>query len=160
MKKIFITASIVFTLGFGLQAQDIEVIKFNDLDRLITEKSDEYRIFNFWATWCKPCIAELPYFEEINRDFKDDVKVYLISMDFSEDLDTKVSGFVQKKNLQSIIKLLDETDYNSFIDRVSEQWSGAIPATLFVDSRNGNQKFHEGEFTREELRREVDQFIN
>ena len=142
-----------------LSAQDIEVIKFQELDRLINEDSKEIRVFNFWATWCKPCIAELPYFEEINAKHGGDIKVYLISLDFVEDLNSKVISFVQRKKLQSIIKLLDETDYNSFIDKVSTDWSGAIPATLFVDSRNGRQKFYEGEFTRDELNEEFNQFM-
>ena len=71
--------------------------------------------------------------------------------DFVEDLDTKVKNFVEKKRLKSELKLLDETDYNSFIDKISEEWSGAIPATLFVDNRTGNKKFHEGEFEENEL---------
>ena len=93
MKKSFFI--LLFLSGFYAQAQNIEVIKFSDLDRLIKEKSSEHRIFNFWATWCKPCIAELPYFEEVNKKYGDKVKVYLISLDFVEDLNSKVSSLGQ-----------------------------------------------------------------
>ena len=151
---------ILLFIVFQAKGQEVEVIKFTDLDRLIHEKSNEVRVFNFWATWCRPCIAELPYFEAMNKEYSDDVKVYLISLDFVEDLNTKVISFVERRKLQSIIKLLDETDYNSFIDKVSEEWSGAIPATLFVDNNNGRQKFHEGEFTRDQLNKTINQFVN
>jgi len=86
--------------------------------------------------------------------------VYLVSFDFVEELETKVTAFVQKKDLQSEIRLLDETDYNSFIDKVNEDWSGAIPATLFVDNRNGRKEFYEGQFEQGELNARFNNFID
>ena len=150
--------SLIFT--FRVTAQDIEIIKFSDLDKLIKEQKDEYRIFNFWATCCNPCIVELHYFEELNQRYNGKLTVYLISFDFVEELETKVELFVQKKKLQSEIRLLDETDYTTFIDKVSEEWSGAIPATLFVDSRNGRKEFFEGEFEEGDLWAKFHQFID
>ncbi len=152
MDKKHLAASLfALFFAFNTTAQNVEVIKFKDLDRLINERKDEYRIFNFWATWCKPCIVELQYFEKLRENYKGNLTVYLISFDFVEELETKVKPFAQEKKLQSEIKLLDETDYNSFIDKISEEWSGAIPATLFVDNRNGNKEFYEGELEEKDL---------
>ena len=147
-------------MGAQTRAQQVEVIKFDELNRLITERDEEIRIFNFWATWCKPCVVELPYFEKLAATHPEPLTVYLISLDFVEELDSKVKPFILKKNLQSEIKLLDETDYNAFIDRVSEDWSGAIPATLFVDARNGRKAFYEGEIEERELREKFQAFID
>lgn len=142
-------------------AQNVEVIQYPDLDDLIYKKSDEIKVINFWATWCKPCVAEIPHFEAVNQKYKDEgLKVYLISFDFPSQLDKKVKKFINKKNIKSIVKLLDETDYNAFIDKVDNSWSGAIPATLIVDGRTGRRSFYEKSFSLEELETEIQKFLN
>jgi len=151
---------LLYTSVNSINAQQIEVIRFQDLEQLINQKKESYSVFNFWATWCQPCVAELPYFETLGDRYKDQITVYLISFDFVEDLDTKVKNFVAKRKLKSELKLLNETDYNSFIDKVSEEWSGAIPATLFVDNRTGKKRFYEGEFKENELEETLKEFMN
>lgn len=90
---------------------------------------------NFWATWCKPCVAELPDFEKINNEYKTKkVKVLLVSMDFREDMKKRVIPFLKKNKYTTETVLLDETD-GSFIDKISKDWSGAIPGTLFIKNQ-------------------------
>ncbi len=133
-------------------AQDIRVIKYPELLQMIDEPSEKTRVFNFWATWCGPCVKELPEFEALNGKFQNQgLEVILISFDFVEQLDNKVKAFVSKKGLKSKIYLLDETDYNAFIDLVDPSWSGALPATLMVDSRRNKKIFLEKEFHPGEL---------
>ena len=146
-----------FVLGMGLftltslplQAQSVEVIKFPELENIINKPADKVKVINFWATWCRPCMKELPYFEAAQKERAEELQVYLISLDDVEKLDSRVQPLVERKNMSSIVKLLDETDYNAFIDKVDPRWSGAIPATLviFGDER----RFVEGEMTEEEL---------
>ena len=131
----------------GTNAQELKVVKYEEVERLMSTQTSELKVFNFWATWCGPCIKELPYFESANN--RPDVDVYLVSLDFPEDKD-KVIRFMQKKNLQSDVILLNEKDYDSYMGKVDEDWSGAIPATLFVQS-NGKKHFFEKPFTKEEL---------
>ncbi len=93
-------------------------------------KSDtNLNVVNFWATWCKPCIEELPYFEQLNEE---GINVTLVSLDFHKNIESKVLPFVSKRDLKSNIVVLSDTNYNLWIDKISEDWSGAIPATLFV----------------------------
>jgi thiol-disulfide isomerase/thioredoxin len=131
------------------------------MENLIQEKTSKTRIINFWATWCKPCIEELPYFEAINRDpdYKN-FEVILISLDFVEDLDSKVKTFVDNKDIKSTIKLLDNVDYNSWIDKVDPSWSGAIPATLVINSRFDKRNFFEKQFKDNELENMLKDFEN
>jgi len=84
----------------------------------------------------------------------------LVSVDFVEDIDTRVKDFVKKKNLQSNLYLWDETDFNSFIDKIDPGWSGAIPATLMIDYRNDKRYFYEKEFKVGELEKAYLNFIN
>ncbi len=141
--------AILFTLTISVaNAQQVETIKFEDLEQLMTQHSEEYLVVNFWATWCKPCIQELPEFEELNKSGR--AKVYLVSLDFVEELE-KVQRFVEKKGLTSEILLLDDMNYDSFIPKVSEEWTGAIPATLMIDSKEMKTAFYEKQFHEGEL---------
>ena len=147
--------SIVFLfLLFSLLArsQTVEVIKYEDLEKIVNEKSDDVQVINFWATWCRPCIKELPYFEAVNEAYEGKgVRVILVSFDFVEDLETKVIPFVNKREISAAVKLLDETDYNAFIDKIDPSWSGAIPATLIINHKTGERSFYEKEFAQKEL---------
>ena len=129
--------------------QQAEVIKFDALKQLMNTNSGKVQVINFWATWCGPCIKELPHFETLNAT-NSAVDVTLISLDFSEKLD-RVNNFITKRNLQSKVLLLDEIDYNSWIDRVDPSWTGAIPATLIINHKTGQRKFVERELKEGEL---------
>ncbi|MEM9326359.1 MAG: TlpA disulfide reductase family protein [Bacteroidota bacterium] len=143
-------------LSFGLtQAQEVKVIKYPTLASEM-DQFDGLTVVNFWATWCGPCIKELPYFEEANE--LDNVRVLLVSLDFPDEQE-KVKRFVSKKGLDSEIMLLDEKDYDAYMSKVDPSWSGAIPATLMVES-NGRKHFYEKAFEREQLFAQINKFIN
>lgn len=140
----FLLLTLLFTSS-AINSPVVRVVKFDALEHLMTRNSEKVEIINFWATWCRPCIKELPYFQEVQNRMADQVNVTLISLDFVDVLNQKVIPFVEKRNLTPQVLLLDEIDYNSWIDKVDPSWSGAIPATLFINHQTGERKFHEGE---------------
>jgi thiol-disulfide isomerase/thioredoxin len=144
MKKIFL---LLFTfISFNTFAQQGEIIKLADLLKRLELKSDNIQVINFWATWCAPCVKELPLFEKLNAEHRPNVKVTLVSMDL--DLDPspdKVYKFINRKNIQSEVLLLNETDSNSWINKIEKQWSGALPATIVINQHTGQRKFVEKE---------------
>ena len=147
----------LFIVSFTGYSQNVSVIKITDFEKRIQNNSDTTYILNFWATWCVPCVKELPEFDSINTVYKNtNVKVVLISMDFKEDLTTKLLPFIKKKNIKSEVLLLDETNGNYFIPKVSEQWSGAVPATLIVNNKFKINHFFEKKLTYEFLKSEID----
>ena len=151
---------LLLILGLESQAQEVEVIKFDQLETLIQTPANQIRIFNFWATWCKPCLEEMPYFEAVTQTYDpSEVKVYLISLDFKSQLDSKLKPFVKSKGIKSEVKLLDETDFDSFINKIDPRWSGAIPATLVLN-RNGQKHFFEKQFHAGELQQVIKQVTN
>jgi thiol-disulfide isomerase/thioredoxin len=150
MRKIGLIV-FVFFCACQVRAQQVEVVKFDRLQNVIDSKTDKIQVINFWATWCAPCVKELPLFEKLNAD-KKDVKVTLINLDFA-DKEKKVELFLSKKKMTTEVLLLDEIDYNTWIDKVDQSWGGAIPATLIINPKNGKRKFIERELQEGELQK-------
>ena len=141
-------------------SQQVAVVKWPDVQKILNQKSDTTYILNFWATWCKPCVAELPYFEQIQQDYRTkNIKIVLISMDFVTELTTKVVPFVKKRQIKSKVWLLNEPDANSWIDKVSPQWSGAIPATLIFNNFGKKKAFFEQKLDYNQLVKEINNFL-
>jgi thiol-disulfide isomerase/thioredoxin len=135
--------------------QTAEIVKFNVLRNLIDKPSGQIQVINFWATWCAPCVKELPYFEILDST-KSNISVTLINLDFADKLD-KVNAFIARKSIKSKVLLLDEIDYNSWIDEVDKSWSGAIPATLIINPSNGKRKFVEASLKEGDLERLIEE---
>jgi len=136
---------------------DIEVYNFEEFERFLKEEQDQIYVINFWATWCKPCIQELPYFEAAQNKHKD-VRVILVSLDFPNKLQSQLIPFVKKNSIQSQVILLDDPHENEWIPKVDSTWSGAIPATLMV--KGSKRKFYERSFNEKELENEILNFKN
>ena len=135
------------------------VVDYASLEPMLTKKNDTTYVVNFWATWCRPCIKELPYFEEIRENYSEEkVKVLLVSLDFPDKIKAQVIPFIQKNNIKSEVILLDDADANNWIPKVSEEWSGAIPATIIY--KNNERKFYEQSFTYQELKNEIESIIH
>jgi thiol-disulfide isomerase/thioredoxin len=157
MKNINKLSIAVLLLAFAhLNAQKPAVYKISDLTKRIFNSSDTTYIVNFWATWCKPCVAELPEFEKIHNEYKTKkVKVLLVSMDFKEELDKRLKTFLDKNKYTAEVILLDEVNGNDFINKISESWSGAIPATLITRKNRSDDRFFEKKLTYEILAEQI-----
>lgn len=149
MKYIFLIIIFQILIYDPLYSQEVQVIKFETLEKMMEPNAKKVKVFNFWATWCKPCIKEMPYFEGLHENHEQ-ADVNLISFDFPDQLDSRLKPFVARKNIQSNVFLLDETDFNAFIDKIHPDWSGSLPATLMI---NGSDEifFKEGAIEKTEL---------
>lgn len=136
----------------------VKSLNYEGLKPLLEKNDDKVYVVNFWATWCAPCVKELPYFEKIGEEYKDkNVEVLLVSLDFPNQVDKKLIPFINQKQLQSEVVLLDDTNENVWINAIDESWSGALPATLIYS--NKNRKFYEQSFDYETLKNELKTFL-
>jgi thiol-disulfide isomerase/thioredoxin len=132
---------------------------FEALEPIFRFENDTTYVINFWATWCAPCIKELPYLEAYSQEMQaEKVRVILVSLDFPGQLESKLRPFVQKQQLKSEVMVLLDGKYNNWIDKVSPDWSGAIPATLIY--KGGRNYLEADPFENiDELREVVEPFL-
>ncbi|TCC90546.1 TlpA family protein disulfide reductase [Pedobacter frigiditerrae] len=135
---------------FSFANAQVKLLTLSELDKRVAKGKDTTYVINFWATWCAPCVAELPNFERLKKEYyKTPVKVILVSMDFKSKLKSDVIPFVKKHRLKSEVYVVDEKDQQAFIEKVDKNWSGAIPATLIA--ARTRRLFFEKEFANNEL---------
>ncbi|MEZ4900761.1 MAG: TlpA disulfide reductase family protein [Spirosomataceae bacterium] len=160
MKSIITCLIVLLIVNTIIRAQQVKIVKWPEVQAILTQQSDTTYIVNFWATWCKPCVAELPYFEKIQEEYQTkNIKILLISMDFASEFTTRVVPFVAHKKLISKVWVLNEPDANSWIDKVNSSWSGAIPATLIFNNFKKKSSFFEQKLEYNQLVQEVGRFL-
>ena len=136
-----------------------EIVDFDGLKPYLNKKNDTTYVINFWATWCAPCVKELPYFEYLQDNYKSKpVEVLLVSLDFPNQYEKKLVPFLKDKNIRSKVIALDDVDQNKWINGINQDWDGAIPVTLIYNKNKG--VFYKQSFSYEELEQEVKTFIN
>ena len=141
------------------QQNDPRVVNFEEFESYLSNTSDTTYIINFWATWCKPCVEELPYFENIARDYSEKpVKVLLVSMDFENQIEKRVVPFIEEEKIKSEVVVLVEPNANAWIDKVDPRWSGAIPATIIY--RADQRSFYGDQFASyDELKSIIESYL-
>lgn len=150
--KSFLTAAILICVFcFSAQAQHIPSYS---ADKLMARpgNNDTTYIINFWATWCGPCVKELPQFTELQSRFKGQkVKVLLVSFDFPDSYPAKLETYIEKKKLEPEVVWFNETNANEFIPKIDNSWSGALPGTMIINRRARYKVFLERMVTADEI---------
>jgi len=160
MKKLII----IFICFYSLPtfSQEIKSVKITDLEKIITESKSPL-IVSMWATWCKPCLEELPYFlEEVKKrnEKNDSIQILLVSLDFKEDYPSGIRSFAKKRKIDAPIVWLDETNADYFCPKIDQKWSGGIPATLFINNRTGYRNFIEEKIKHDDFKEDIKKVLN
>ncbi|MFT3751399.1 MAG: TlpA disulfide reductase family protein [Paludibacter sp.] len=139
----------------------MKIVKFTNLEAIIKNNGNKLLVINFWATWCKPCVEELPGFMEVNKMYANNpgFKMILVSLDVAKESETKVRPFILKNKINTEVYLLDDNKrMNEWIPAIDKNWSGAIPATVFY--RNGKKlEFIENKMHKNELIQIISKYL-
>lgn len=152
MYQYIVIFFLIVSSALGLQSQNIRKVNFDVFEKELKEDISNTYIVNFWATWCKPCVEELPEFEKLTEHYShSNVKVILVNLDYTSKLESLVVPLLQRKNIKSSVYHLLDTDPNLWIDRVEKKWGGALPATIIYKSGMKTIYFTEGKITFDEI---------
>ncbi len=155
LKGIITTVAMICCLQ--VSAQKVDLITIDQLNARVAQGHDTTYLINFWATWCVPCVQELPNFEKLSREHENEkLKVLLINVDFKSKINSSVIPFLKKNKIQNEVFFLNEPDPQAYINRIDSSWSGAIPATVIV--KENRHSFFEKDFTYAELLNEYKKF--
>ncbi|NJB35937.1 TlpA family protein disulfide reductase [Croceivirga sp. JEA036] len=142
-KKDEVTNNLEKNEDFG-EGVGFPIYNFEGLKPLLHKEDDKTYIINFWATWCKPCIAELPDFEKVYLEQKENnVELILVSLDMPNMWKKRLVPFVEEHKLKGRVVILDDTKMNDWMPQVNENWGGGIPATL-IYNKDKRLFFEEG----------------
>lgn len=149
--------AVAITLIAGMaHAQHIATYNADQLMSRVRASKDTFYVINFWATWCGPCVRELPEFDKLPANVNGKpVKVLLVSLDFKKDYPAKVQNFINNKKLKHEVVWFTETNANEFIPKISNEWQGSIPATLLVYGNKGYTNFYEGMIKSKTLTKDI-----
>lgn len=142
-----------------ISAQEIKTYNFNELEPIFHYQNDTTYVINFWAMWCKPCVKELPEFEDIRKDYSNKkVKVILISLDFGKNVEDRLVSFLKRKNINAEVVLLDDPDADTWIGKVDKDWDGALPATVIY--KKNERTVYTRQVSYKELARSINKMNN
>lgn len=155
MKKI-IFCTILFFVCVVTQSQVIAKWKITDFEKYVSTAKENVLVINFWATFCKPCVAEIPNFiSTVKKHSADSVKLMLVSLDLKSEYPKKIMAFASKRKFKTNIAWLNETDADYFCPKVDAKWSGSIPSTLFINKQTGYHAFFEEELSAKEFEKQL-----
>ncbi|HTL56693.1 MAG TPA: redoxin domain-containing protein [Candidatus Limnocylindrales bacterium] len=103
------------------------------LKALRANDSGKFRLVNFWATWCAPCVAEFHEFITINRMYRHrDFELVTVSLN-RPDEQTQVVEFLKKKQASCRNLIFGSTEREKLIDAFDPDWQGAVPYTVLIN---------------------------
>jgi hypothetical protein len=152
MKRPFLLL-LVLLLCLATAAQTIPAWKTPDLDRYL-RSAKRPLVLNLWATFCQPCVEEIPYFQTAlgikagpqgKAAPPGKADLLLLSLDMKGDYPAKIAAFARRHGFRAPIAWLSETDADVYGPVIDSTWTGALPASIFYNPITGYRKFYAGQ---------------
>lgn len=153
MKKVLLFLILAFASLYSVAQSStgfIKKVKIKDVKAMM-DTSTMPMIVNFWASWCGPCVREIPYFDSLIAAQKRPVKFLLVSLDFASSYPKELSAFVKKQGYKGEVVFLNEFNADYFCPVIDKRWTGAIPASVFINNKKHYKQFYMDQLTREKL---------
>lgn len=142
-----------------VHAQEIKKVNITDVVNIM-DTSTVPTIINFWATWCGPCVQEIPWFEKLVNEMQGyNIKLILVSLDFKTAYPSDIASFVKKRNFKSTIVWLNETDADFYCPLIDKKWNGNIPVSIMVNNKTKFKEFYNSQIPEPRLRQELQRLV-
>jgi thiol-disulfide isomerase/thioredoxin len=112
----------------------LEEIGTEGIEELVRQKPKKLRLINVWATWCGPCITEFPELVEINLMYRHRGYEFISISADKLSIKPVVLEFLKAIHASSRNYIFNGTDKYALIEAVDENWQGALPYTLLINS--------------------------
>jgi len=132
---------------------DVPLLNAEIFHSLVEKHRGKVLFINTWATWCVPCKEEFPDLVRLKDYYRDSDVVFIgISVDFPDEIESKVKPFLYSQQINFPIYVQDFKDPTNLIDLLNTSWRGAVPATFIYDKLGVQQAFLLGKHSFDEFR--------
>lgn len=156
MFRILIILTLIHLDASFSYSQKIESWTVDQLKNQIIQSKENVVVINFWATYCKPCIEEIPGLINVVRTHKDSVILIMVSVDGNSVYPKKLTSFIKKHHYEAIFAWLNEKDANYFCPKIDSGWGGSIPATIIINQKKGLRKLIESPMSEVEFKEQLE----
>lgn len=134
------------------ELKPVDVVDAAGVKKLLEGARGKVAVMNFWATWCPPCVEEMPYFVQLYNSYNGKgVELISISGDGKENLDSAVRSFQKDRSLPFAIHVISEQSPEALDAVLTKELTGALPETLIYDKDGKLAKQFEGPVTQQQL---------
>jgi thiol-disulfide isomerase/thioredoxin len=166
IRQILIYA-VIFSFIIFIQPQysqpaniKIDEINLDELAEIINNRDGKALLINIWATWCIPCREEFPDLIKLTDQYEGKIDVVGISIDYPDELESKVYPFLNKFQINFTNYISSEKDAEKFINFLNIKWNGALPASFIYDTEGKQVKLFVGKKSFEKFEEVVLEYTN
>ena len=167
--RLALAAMALLVASFAVHANDNQTVPLTAIDanglRAVLDEAwandDSVLLVNFWATWCKPCLEEIPLFMELEKTYgPQGFKLIAVSLDELETLETTVTPFMQKWFPEFRSYISSEYDMDDVVSVVDNGWNEVLP-TSYLFARDGSlDERLQGQFAAEEFSSKINALLS
>ena len=142
-----------------VSAAKLQAVDEAAYQKLIASNKGKVVLVNFWATWCKPCRAEMPALVKLEAQLRaKGLKLITVSAD-DEDKETQAEAFIAQTGVPAPAYIRKAKDDDKFINFVDPKWSGALPASILYDKNGKRVKSFIGETPMKDLEAAIQKLL-
>jgi thiol-disulfide isomerase/thioredoxin len=138
----------------------LELIKPKELKELSRQSAGTIRLFNFWATWCAPCIEEFPDLMDLRRRYEEQgLEFIAVSANPPEERE-QVMEFLRKHSASGLNFQFAVDDTRLMMKAFDGRWKKMLPYTVLIDRENRIVYRKEGRVDPDELSRVIEEELS